>query len=181
MVEHYRKYTVGHGVGHGSHPGYRPWSCGDRAGVLPAPAGGVVVAVGCTVLQMWCGGVPWALQVRVLHAPAVAGHAAVPDLPGRSAGVRTRRSGRHVEVPDPSRGREVRDSGCECWASLFGWHVATPDPFPSRGRSEAIRVIRWSPDSRSWQNSNGSRAKPISSHVAGPTVLPQHSGWRSSY
>ena len=27
-------------------------------------------------------GVPWALQVRVLRAPAVAGHAAVPDPPG---------------------------------------------------------------------------------------------------
>ena len=27
-------------------------------------------------------GVSWALQVRVLRAPAVAGHAAVPDLPG---------------------------------------------------------------------------------------------------
>ena len=61
------KYTVGHGVGRGSRPGYRPWSCEDRAGVLPAPAGGVVVAVGCTVLQMWRGGTPWALQVRVLH------------------------------------------------------------------------------------------------------------------
>ena len=33
-----------------------------------------------------------------------------PGLPGRSAGVHTRRSGRHVEVPDPSRG--VRGSGC---------------------------------------------------------------------
>ena len=43
------------------------WSCGDHAGVLPAPAGGVVVAVGRTVLQMWRGGSPWALQVRVLH------------------------------------------------------------------------------------------------------------------
>ena len=29
------------------------------------PAGGVVVAVGCTVFQMWCGGIPWALQARV--------------------------------------------------------------------------------------------------------------------
>ena len=44
VVEHYRKYTAGHGVRHGSRPGYRPWSCGDRAGVLSAPAGGVVVA-----------------------------------------------------------------------------------------------------------------------------------------
>ena len=49
-------------------------------------------------------GAPWALQARVLRAPAVAGHAAVPDPPGRSAGAHTRRSGRHVEVPDPSRG-----------------------------------------------------------------------------
>ena len=67
VVEYCRKYTVGHGVGCGSRPGYRPWSCGDRAGILPAPAGGVVVAVGCTVLQMWRGGAPWALQVRVLR------------------------------------------------------------------------------------------------------------------
>ena len=49
VVEHYGKYTVGYGTGRGSHPGYRPWSCGDRAGVLPALAVGVVVAVGCTV------------------------------------------------------------------------------------------------------------------------------------
>ena len=39
----------------------------DRAGVLTAPAGGVVVAVGCTVFQVWRGGIPWALQARVLH------------------------------------------------------------------------------------------------------------------
>ena len=42
-----------------------------------------------------------------------------PGPPGRSAGLHTRRSGRNGEVPDPSRG-EVRDSGCECRASLFG-------------------------------------------------------------
>jgi len=53
VVEHCRKYTVGHGVGRGSRPGCRPWSCGDRAGVLPTPAGGVVAAVGCSVLPMW--------------------------------------------------------------------------------------------------------------------------------
>ena len=46
---------------------HRPRPCGDRAGVLTAPAGGVVVAVGCTVFQVWRGGVPWALQARVLH------------------------------------------------------------------------------------------------------------------
>ena len=67
LVEHCGKYTVGHGVGRGSRPGYCPWSCGDRAGVLPAPAGGVVIAVGCTVFQIWRGSVPWALQARVLH------------------------------------------------------------------------------------------------------------------
>ena len=26
-----------------------------------------IVAIGCNVFQMWRGGVPWALQVRVLH------------------------------------------------------------------------------------------------------------------
>ena len=67
VVEHCRKYTMGHGIGRCSRPGYRLRSCGDHAGVLPAPAGGVVVAVGCTVFQMWHGGVPWALQARVLH------------------------------------------------------------------------------------------------------------------
>ena len=39
---------------------------GDRAGVLAAPAGGVVVAVGGTVLQAWRGGIPRVLQARVL-------------------------------------------------------------------------------------------------------------------
>ena len=67
LVEYCRKYTVGYGIGRGSRPGYRPWSCGDRAGVLPAPAGDVVIAVVRTVLQMWCGGALWALQVSVLR------------------------------------------------------------------------------------------------------------------
>ena len=53
VVEHYGKYTVGYGAWRGSRPGHRPWSCGDRAGVLAAPAGSVVVAVGGTVLQAW--------------------------------------------------------------------------------------------------------------------------------
>ena len=41
-------------------------ACGDRASVLVAPAGGVVVTVGGTVLQAWRGGVPRVLQARVL-------------------------------------------------------------------------------------------------------------------
>ena len=49
VVEHCRKYTVGYGAWRGSHPGHRPWPCGDRAGVLAAPAGGVAVPVESTV------------------------------------------------------------------------------------------------------------------------------------
>jgi len=42
-----------------------------------------------------------------------------------------------------------------------------------------MRVMRWSPDGRSWQNSNGSSAERVSSRVVGLTVLPQRPGWRS--
>ena len=58
VVEHCRKYTAGHGVKRGSRPGYRPWSCGDRAGVRPAPAGGVVVAW-CMVFYIRRSQTPW--------------------------------------------------------------------------------------------------------------------------
>ena len=51
VVEHCRKYTAGYGAWRGSRPGRHPWPCGDRAGVLVAPAGGVVVGVEGTVLQ----------------------------------------------------------------------------------------------------------------------------------
>ena len=61
--------TVGYGAGRGSRPGHCPWSCGDRAGVLAAPAGGVVVAVEGNVLQAWRGEVPRVLQARVLSMP----------------------------------------------------------------------------------------------------------------
>ena len=66
VVEHCGKYTVGYSTGRDSHPGHRPWSCGDRAGILVAPAGGMVVVVGGTVFQAWHGGVPRVLQARVL-------------------------------------------------------------------------------------------------------------------
>ena len=62
--------------------------------VLPAPAGGVVAT------GLWSS---------IYGEVAFSG----PEPPGRSAGVHTRRSGGHVEVPDPSRG-EVRDSVCVC-------------------------------------------------------------------
>ena len=124
VVEHCGKYTVGHGVGRGSRPGYRPWSRGDRAGILPAPAGGVVVAVGCSVFHMRRGGDPWALQVRVLHAPAVAGHAAVPDPlvgvractlegPGSHPCVLSAPLGRTSDIVGPLPQREMGpDGGC---------------------------------------------------------------------
>ena len=66
VVEHCRKYTVEYGVWRGSRPGRRPWPCGDRAGVLVAPASGVAVAVEGTVPQAWRGDVPRVLQARVL-------------------------------------------------------------------------------------------------------------------
>ena len=65
VVEHCGKYTVRYGAWRGRHPGRRSWPCGDRAGVLVAPTGGVVVAVGGTVLQAWCGDVPRVLRARV--------------------------------------------------------------------------------------------------------------------
>ena len=71
----------------------------------------MVIAVGCTVLQMWRGGIPWALQVRVLGAPAVTGHVAIPDPLDKVPACALRRSEGRVEVPDPSRGK-VRASGC---------------------------------------------------------------------
>ena len=38
-----------HGVGRGGCPGSHPWSCGDHAGILAAPAGGMVALVEGTV------------------------------------------------------------------------------------------------------------------------------------
>jgi len=53
IIEYCGRYTVGYGVGCGGRPGHRPWSCGDRAGVLPTSAGGAVVTVECSVPRMW--------------------------------------------------------------------------------------------------------------------------------
>ena len=56
VAEYCRKYTVPHWRVRRrarSHPGCRPWPCGDRAGVPVAPAGGVVVAVAGTSFR--CG------------------------------------------------------------------------------------------------------------------------------
>ena len=76
---------------------------------LTAPAGGVVVAVRCTVFQMWRGGVAWALQARVLHIYMCASGSGARGGPGAPLGGvlarALRGSGSHVEVPDPSGGR----------------------------------------------------------------------------
>ena len=93
------------GVRH-SRPGYRPWSCKDRAGRL-ANFCKQRGRCWCMVFYIRRGGIRWALQIRVLHAPAVAVARDGPGPPGRSAGVHTRRSRGHVEVPTSSRG-EVR-------------------------------------------------------------------------
>jgi hypothetical protein len=131
--------------------------------------------VGCTVLQMWRGGAPWALQVRVLHTSAVAGHEAVPDPPERSAGARTRRSGRHTEIPDPSRGRSGTPAASAERPSLRGtWRRQTPSRVGSG--SGVIRVVRWSLVSRSWQNSNGNCVEHVSSRVAGSHSAATASG-----
>ena len=66
VVEHCGNYTVGYGAWRGSRPGRRPWPCGDRVGVLTAPAGGVMVPVESTVPCVRCGGAPRVLQVGVL-------------------------------------------------------------------------------------------------------------------
>ena len=63
-----------------------------------------IVAVGCNVFQMWRDGAPWALQVRVLCAPAVTGHVAIPDPPGRSAGVCTKEVRESHGDPGPLEG-----------------------------------------------------------------------------
>ena len=177
VIGYYRKYTVGHGIGRGSCRGYRPWSCGDRAGVLPVLAGGVVVAVGGTVFHMWHGGVRWAPQVKVLRAPAGVGHAAVLNP---LDGVQARAPG---SLGDTWRSRALR--GRSGTPAAGDGHPSSRGPWrhrtPSRagGGPGAIHMVRWNPDGRNWRNSVGSSAEPVLSRVAGPTVLLQHPRWRS--
>ena len=93
----------------------------------------MVIAVGCTVLQMWRDGVPWALQVRVLRAPAVTGHVAIPDPLDGVLAYALRRSGSHEEIPDPSRGKSRPPAASAGHPSPRG-RVVTPDPNASRRR-----------------------------------------------
>ena len=66
VIKHCGKCTVGYGVWRGSRPGRRPWPCGDRAGILTALAGGVVVPVESTVPRVRRCGAPRVLQAGVL-------------------------------------------------------------------------------------------------------------------
>ena len=92
--------TLWEGGGRRSHPGYRPWSCEDRAG---RPASPCRRRSRCRRMVFYIrrGGIRWALRIRVLDVPAVVVACNGPGPPGRSAGVHTRGSGEHVEVPDP--------------------------------------------------------------------------------
>ena len=76
---------------------------------------------------------------------------------------------------DTWRSRTPRGGRCRTLATSDGrpssrgsWRHRAPSQ--AGGGPGAIRVMRWNPDGRSWQNSDGSR-----SHSA-----PQCSGWRSS-
>ena len=114
-----------------------------------------------------------------IRAPAVMRHVAVPYPPGRGAGVCTKEVRESHGGPGPLEGGgpglRLPVLSIPPWGT---WRRRTPSR--AGGGPGAIHVVRWSPDSRSWQNSNGSCAEHISSRVAGPTVLPQHPGWRSS-
>ena len=90
VVGHCKKYTVGHGVRRGGRPGCRPWSCGDCAGVLASPTGGVVVAAGIPSFRPGSCSDQAVCGTRGEHAPS-----------GRLAPAPT--SVGHVAASDPSR------------------------------------------------------------------------------
>ena len=103
-----------------------------------------------------------------------------PGPPGRSAGVRTKEVRGSRGGPGP-----LEEGGPGPRLLMMGtplrggaWRHRTPPR--AGGGSGAIRVMRWSPNGQSWQKSNGNSAEPVSSRVAGFTVLPQRPGWRSS-
>ena len=79
----------------------------------------------------------------------------------------------------PRGGRSGTPAACAERPSWKGtWRRRTP--FQAGDGSGAMRVMRWSPDGRSWQNSTGSSAEHAPSRVAGSTVSPQRPGWRNS-
>ena len=159
-----------------SHPGYRPWSCEDHAG-RPASHCRRRGRRWCMVFYIRRGGVRWALQVRVLHAPAVAGHTAIPDSLVEVRASTLGGPGDTWRSRTPRGGSGAPAAGDGHPSSRGPWQHRTPSR--AGGGPGAIRMVRWSPDGRNWRNSVGSSGKPVLSSVAGPTVLLQHPGWRS--
>ena len=111
-----------------SRPGYRPWSCEDRAGRL-ASFCRRRSRCWCMVFHIRRGGIRWAPRIRVLHAPvvAVAGRTVPPDP---LVGVRACTLG---GPGDSVRARR---------APLPEGHVTSPDPFPSGRRVRMVGVGR---------------------------------------
>ena len=123
----------------------------------------------------WCSVGPAGQGLAYICAPAAMRRMAVPDPPERNAGARTRRSGRHTEVPDPSRGRSgTPAASAECPSLRGTWRRRTPSR--AEDGSGVVGVVRWSPDSRSWQNSNGNCAEHVSYRIAGSHSVAIASG-----
>jgi hypothetical protein len=134
-------------------PGYRPWSCEDRAS-RPANLCRRRGNCWCMVFHIQRSGIRWALRIRVLHVPAVAmvGRAVPPDP---LVGVRA------CTLGGPG------DSIRAYRAPLPEGHVMSPNPFPSERRVRLVGVGRIV---------LGSSAEPVLSCIAGPTVLLQQQG-----
>ena len=80
-----------------------------------------------------------------------------------------------MEVPDPSRGRSGPPAANAEHPFLGDtWQRRTPSQVGDG--SGAVGAVRWSPDSRSWQNSNGSYAEHISYRTAGSHSVATASG-----
>ena len=115
---------------------------------------------------------PASQGLAYICVPAVTGRVVFPGPHGRSASACTKKVRESHGDPGPLEGGGPGPSAASAKRpSLRGtWRHRTPSR--EGGGPGALRVVRWSPDSRSWQNSNGSSAEPLSSCVAGSTVLP---------
>jgi hypothetical protein len=91
-----------------------------------------------------------------------------PGPPNKVLACPLRRSEGRVEAPDPSKGRSGPPVASARRPSPRGsWRHRTPSR--AGGGSGAIRVMRWSHDGRSWQNSNGT----VSSALRPASQVPQ--------
>ena len=144
VAEYCRKYTVPHWRVRRracSHPGCCPWTCGDRTGVLAAPAGGMVVAVEGTVLCARRGSVSRVLQAGIL--------------------IWSRSGPRPRVTPTPFEGSYRRKSTREVRG--VGSTVVGAVPSTSRTTSQVTTVApqrpEWRSSDRSWRT--GLRSQPL--------------------